>query len=260
MCIPKRNHRVMARSLSSGRASRGAGGARPGDDKARGIWRQRRSVNANGLKLLAPGVGDSRFTRVGEHHRRAVRGMQDEQLYAGRYLRRLRKQAGDVFGADRLHVSEAAVTEMRERVLRDLRISGGFDHMFVGGHGPRLLLYELPVESCYSFRHSSCSEIAIVLTIRSGSGRARSIDSNPFLRSALKTSMPSASTKVRWNWRAAMPRWRYCRLLSSCCRPRITNWLSSIVTSSCSRVKPATASVMRSRSGSRSSRGTRSML
>src|SRR5277367_270232 len=33
-----------------------------------------------------------------------------------------------------------------------------------------------------------------------------------------RTSMPSASTKVRWNWRAAMPRWRYWRLLSSCCR------------------------------------------
>src|SRR6185437_12096006 len=197
---------------------------------------------------------------VGQHHGRAVRGMQNEQLDAGLDLRRLREQAGDIFGADRLHVSKASVAEMRERILRGLRIGSGFDHVFVVSHGPRLLLYELPVESCYAFRHSSCSEIAIVLTIRSGSGRARSIDSNPFLKSALKTSMPSASTKVRWNWRAAMPRWRYCRLLSSCCRPRITNWLSSIVTSSCSRVKPATASVMRSRSGSRSSRGTRSML
>ena len=51
----------------------------------------------------------------------------------------------------------------------------------------------------------------IVFTIRSGCGRARSIDSSPFFRSAPSTSMPSASTKVRWNWRAAMPRWRYWR-------------------------------------------------
>ena len=48
--------------------------------------------------------------------------------------------------------------------------------------------------------------------IRSACGRTRSIDNSPFFRSAPKTSMPSASTKVRWNWRAAMPRWRYWRL------------------------------------------------
>jgi len=65
--------------------------------------------------------------------------------------------------------------------------------------------------------------LAYVKTIRSACGRTRSIDSNPFFRSAPSTSMPSASTKVRWNWRAAMPRWRYWRLLSSCCRPRITS-------------------------------------
>ena len=45
--------------------------------------------------------------------------------------------------------------------------------------------------------------------MRSGCGRTRSIDNNPFFRSAPDTSMPSASTKVRWNWRAAMPRWMY---------------------------------------------------
>ena len=41
----------------------------------------------------------------------------------------------------------------------------------------------------------------------------RSIDNRPFFKSAPITSMPSASTKVRWNWRAAMPRWRYWRRL-----------------------------------------------
>ena len=45
------------------------------------------------------------------------------------------------------------------------------------------------------------------------------MESSPFFKSAPSTSIPSASTKVRWNWRAAMPRWRYCRVLSSCCRP-----------------------------------------
>src|SRR6202161_3783171 len=61
--------------------------------------------------------------------------------------------------------------------------------------------------------------------------------------------MPSASTKVRWNGRAAMPRWMYCRDLSSSWRPRMTSWLSSTVTSSWSRVNHATARVMRRCSG-----------
>ena len=39
-------------------------------------------------------------------------------------------------------------------------------------------------------------------------GLAKSIESSPFLKSAFWTSMPSASTKVRWNCRAAMPRCR----------------------------------------------------
>ncbi len=93
--------------------------------------------------------------------------------------------------------------------------------------------------------HYSCSLIAIVLMTRSGSGLAGSVGSSPFFRSAPSTCIPSASTKVRWKWRAAVPRWMYCRALSSCWRPRMTSWFSSIVTSSWSRVKPATAGVMR---------------
>ena len=72
------------------------------------------------------------------------------------------------------------------------------------------------------------------------------MDSKPSLKSADLTSIPSASTNVRLNWRAAMPRWMYCRDLSSTCRPRMLNWLSSTVISIWSRLKPATASVMRS--------------
>ncbi len=74
------------------------------------------------------------------------------------------------------------------------------------------------------------------------------MDSNPSLRSADFTSMPSANTNVRLNWRAAMPRWMYCRDLSSSWRPRMLSWLSSTVISIWSRLKPATASVMRSSS------------
>jgi hypothetical protein len=39
----------------------------------------------------------------------------------------------------------------------------------------------------------------MVLMIRSACGRTRSIDNNPFFKSAPSTSMPSASTKVRCN-------------------------------------------------------------
>ena len=57
--------------------------------------------------------------------------------------------------------------------------------------------------------------MSILRTIRSGSGRARSIDRRPLDRSAPRTSMPSARRNARWNWRAAMPRCRKCLVLSS---------------------------------------------
>ena len=75
-------------------------------------------MHAHGLELLAPGVGDGRLAAVGEHDRRAVGGMQREQLDAGRDLRRLREQLRDVLGADRLDVGQTAVAEMRERFGR----------------------------------------------------------------------------------------------------------------------------------------------
>src|SRR5205807_1667437 len=55
------------------------------------------------------------------------------------------------------------------------------------------LLSQLSGRVRYSF-HYSCSLIAIVLTIFSGSGRARSIDNSPFFKSAPSTCIPSAST------------------------------------------------------------------
>src|SRR5260370_38009160 len=48
-----------------------------------------RSMDADGLELLAPGVGDRRLTAVGQHDRRAVGRVQGEQLHAGVELRRL---------------------------------------------------------------------------------------------------------------------------------------------------------------------------
>src|SRR5208283_1180645 len=214
-------------------------------------------VYAHRLELLAHGVGDGGLAAVGEHDRRAVCRVQREQLQPGLDVRHLRKQRVDVLRADRLHIGDLPVAEVSQRF-------GGYFDLCHGStarfrwHGP---LAPVPITRWSPFRFPySDSVMAIDLTTRSGCGRTRSINNNPFFKSALSTSMPSASTKLRWNCRAAMPRCRYWRLLSSCCRPRMTNWLSSSVTSSCSRVKPATASVIRSRSGLLASRATRSML
>src|SRR5690349_21720210 len=48
--------------------------------------------------------------------------------------------------------------------------------------------------------------ISTFRTRLSASGRIRSMCSSPLSSNAPLTSMPSARTKDRWNWRAAMPR------------------------------------------------------
>src|SRR6266478_2531685 len=50
--------------------------------------------------------------------------------------------------------------------------------------------------------------ISIVRTRLSTSGRTKSMWRSPLSSRAPRTSMPSARTKERWNWRAAMPRCR----------------------------------------------------
>src|SRR5207249_4398223 len=50
--------------------------------------------------------------------------------------------------------------------------------------------------------------IWIVRTRLSTSGRTKSMWRSPLSNRAPRTSMPSARTKERWNWRAAMPRCR----------------------------------------------------
>src|SRR5262249_21335154 len=156
------------------------------------------SVHADGLELLAPGVGDGRLAAVGEHDRRAVGRVQGIEQGARRELRGLRELVPDVLGADHLHVGDLAAAQKRKRLGRDLGFSGGD---VVVGHGTRLLS---PFNASSPTPVQSRSAMLIVFTIRSGSGRARSIDKSPFFKSAPNTSMPSASTKVRWNWRAAM--------------------------------------------------------
>src|ERR1700739_4888818 len=181
--------------------------------------------------------------------------MQREKLQSRRDLRRLGKQSRYVLGTDLLHIGDMALAKCRQRLGGD---AFGFKHNTHFTHGlDSSVRLSGRVRSSF---HYSCSLIAIVLTTLSGSGLARSIDNSPFFRSAPSTCIPSASTKVRWKWRAAMPRWMYCRVLSSCWRPRITSWFSSMGTSSCSRVKPAPASVIRNRSGEPLVRSHRSIL
>src|SRR6202023_2882980 len=202
------------------------------------------SVNADGLQFVAPCIRNRRFTAIGQHDRRAVGGMQREQLQSRRDLWRLGKQYRHVLGTDLFHIGDMALAQGRQRLGGDV---SRLKHNITFSHGLDSSV-RLSGRVRYSF-HYSCSLIAIVLTTFSGSGLARSIDNSPFFKSAPSTCIPSASTKVRWKWRAAMPRWMYCRALSSCWRPRITSWFSSMVTSSWSRLKPATASVIRNRSG-----------
>src|ERR1051326_7083054 len=63
-------------------------------------------VDAHRLELVAPGVGDGRFTAVRDHDRGAIGGMQREQLSAGFELRRLREHALHVVQADRVDVGD----------------------------------------------------------------------------------------------------------------------------------------------------------
>src|SRR5258708_25925979 len=105
---------------------------------------------ADGLELLAPGVGEGCLAAVGEHDRRAVGGVQREQLEAGRDLGRLREQYRHVLGADALHIGDLAAAEQRQRLGRDDRVVEGDAVVRVSVHGPRLLS-TLTVESWIRF-------------------------------------------------------------------------------------------------------------
>ena len=136
---------------------------------------------------------------------------------------RLRKQPLDVLGTDRLHIGDRAVAEMGEFVRRQAADSCPF--ALVIFHTFPAALQDPPSTRT---QRQSRAEILIFFTMRSGCGRTRSMESKPWARSAPRTCMPSASRKLRWNCRAAMPRCRYSRVLSSCWRPRMASWLSSM--------------------------------
>src|SRR5579871_1516788 len=74
------------------------------------------SVHADGLELVAPGVRDRGFARIGQHDRRAVGGVKREQLHSRCKIRRLREKPRDVLGADLLHVSDMAFAKMSQRL------------------------------------------------------------------------------------------------------------------------------------------------
>src|SRR5258708_38220435 len=97
------------------------------------------SVHADGLELLAPGIGAGGLAAVGEHDRRAVCRMQCEQLETGRDLWRLREQDRHVLGADALHVRDLAAAQQCQRFGRDHRFLHGDVVVHVAVHGPRLL-------------------------------------------------------------------------------------------------------------------------
>src|SRR6185312_13416298 len=160
-------------------------------------------VQADGFELILPGVGDRRVLGVGEQDRRAVGVQQREQLQPGPNRRRLREQALRVLRADRLDIGDGAGAQMRQLLLGQFHRGREFGHRSYSSFGGQA--QRLSTRPGANFQSRACT--FIFLTTLSGWGFATSIDSRPFASSAPSTCMPSASRKLRWNWRAAMPRW-----------------------------------------------------
>ena len=156
-------------------------------------------MQAYRLEVMGPRIRYGDVAGIGQEDRRSARREERKELEPRLHLRRVREQPVEILGPKRLHVSDLALAQSGE--IR--RIESNFLNLDVVV-GQSLLLYAL-----------SRAAIVILRTIRSGSGRAKSIDSKPFERSAPVTSMPSARRNVRWNCRAAIPRCRKCRALSS---------------------------------------------
>jgi hypothetical protein len=70
-------------------------------------------VYADGLQLLADGIGDRRFAAVGEHDRRPVGGVQGKELQTRFDFRNLRKQRADVLGPDGFDIRDLPIAEQR---------------------------------------------------------------------------------------------------------------------------------------------------
>src|SRR5689334_9450038 len=147
-------------------------------------------MNADRFELLAPGVCDRRFAAVGEKDGRPVRGMKRVEKRSWGKLGSLWELPLNILGADRLEIRNLAAAQQGQRLGGDWMQSGGD---IIVCHGTRLL----SINASSPVRVQSLSLMLIVLTMRSGSGRARSIDNSPLFKSAPRTSMPSANTKQR---------------------------------------------------------------
>jgi hypothetical protein len=77
---------------------------------------------------------------VGHQDRRAVGGVQREQLHPGLHFRRLRVERMHVLGADWLDIGDPAAAQDGERLFRH---DGAIFHLVSGSvtHGPRLLSF-----------------------------------------------------------------------------------------------------------------------
>src|SRR5262249_511471 len=241
-------------------------------------------------ELITHGMAQGGLAAIGQRQRRAVGGVQGEEIDAGRDALDGWEHLLGLVGRHDLDVGDLAPTQLgelahahgrlhhpwpRELAFAAAACFGRFcivvvfhdAHSFWSGalarpgRGRRQLapapinaphLPFLPAHRVRALKRTAQSFVArpisTLRTRRSGSRRTRSMHNRPSLRSAALTSMPSARTNERLNCRAAIPRCKNSRAFSSSWRPRITSWLSSRVISSWSRLKPATAKVMRRRS------------
>src|SRR5437773_803345 len=76
------------------------------------------SVHADGLELLAPGIGDGGLAAIGKQDGSAVSRVQGIEQGTRRKLRGLRELLLHVLGADHLQVGDLAPAQKRERLDR----------------------------------------------------------------------------------------------------------------------------------------------
>src|SRR6266436_1310039 len=122
-----------------------------------------------------------------------------EVVLAHRYESHLALDVGDVLHAEERQLFGRHMSNSFALVHRILSTAPAA-RSWVSASAPLAERWEPPV--------ISPPVISIVRTRLSTSGRTRSMWRRPLSNRAPLTSMPSARTKERWNWRAAMPRCR----------------------------------------------------
>src|SRR5579875_1541510 len=139
-------------------------------------------MQADRLKLVLLHRGEGNVARGRHADLRAVGGVDGE--------------ASDAVDDGGLDVSELLHADQGEILRRHLA-------QFLGNvHDP---LLSPPIAL---LRFPDGVLISMARTTPSVARRRKSTFKSPLSSAAPSTSMPSASTKQRWNWRAAMPRWR----------------------------------------------------